>query len=243
MFLKLVKLENKINVIIEYNLYLLVFLLPIQTRLILRAGEINGGYLEYLTISLYGVDILLFLLLMLFVFIKFKNSTFNIRHLTFGYWYIIGALDLFIFISIFFATDIWLALYRYGLFLLGVGLFWLAASADYSRIKLIWALLAGFVCQAGLGIWQFFTQFAFGSKWLGLARHSPADLGASVIELIAPDGVGERWLRAYGGLDHPNVLGGVLVIGILLILSLLIRNSKNEILNSKQIQNPKFKTF
>ena len=56
---------KKIRKIIEYGLYLLVFLLPWQTRWIIKAGMINGGYSEYGTISLYGTDILLIILLMI----------------------------------------------------------------------------------------------------------------------------------------------------------------------------------
>ena len=47
----------------EVLLYLLVFLLPLQTRLIIRPGMVNFGYLEYGTISLYVTDIILVVLL------------------------------------------------------------------------------------------------------------------------------------------------------------------------------------
>jgi O-antigen ligase len=46
------------NKTIELGIYLLVFLLPIQTRLIIRPGEVNGRYSEYLTVSLYATDLL-----------------------------------------------------------------------------------------------------------------------------------------------------------------------------------------
>ena len=63
----------KTEKIISFGLYLLVFLLPWQTRWIIRAGEINGGYWEYGTISLYGTDVLLFLLLVLFSYFVLQN--------------------------------------------------------------------------------------------------------------------------------------------------------------------------
>ena len=72
--------QKKLNKIIEYGLYLLVFLLPIQTRWIIKAGELN----EYGTISLYGTDILLIILAVLFIVAKFQilnkiqNSKFKI---------------------------------------------------------------------------------------------------------------------------------------------------------------------
>ena len=232
---------KNINKIIEYGLYLLVFILPVQTRWIIKAGEINGGYSEYNTISLFGSDILLSALLFLFVIYKFQTgnkSEINPKFQIQNYWRFIAALELFIFISIFFAPDKLLAVYKYGVFLLGVGFFWLIAGANYNKVKLIFSLLAGILSQAILGIWQFLTQSSFSSKWLGLAAHKAGELGVSVIEVIGSDGVGERWLRAYGGLDHPNVLGGLLAVGILLIVASSLRTNKDK----NQTQNSKLKT-
>ena len=230
---------------IEYGLYLLVFLLPIQTRWIIKAGELG----EYGTISLYGTDILLILLLSLFIVFKSQipnpksqiNYKSQIPNPKYRIWFLIAGLELMVFISIFFADDKLIAVYRYGLFLLGVGLFWLIISANYNKIKLVYSLLAGIFLQACLGIWQFLTQSSFACKWLGLAQHNAGDLGVSVVEAISSiDGIAERWLRAYGGLDHPNVLGGLLVVGLLLIVGLLVINSKYQIPNNKQIPNIKF---
>jgi O-antigen ligase len=212
--------------IIEYGFYLLVCLLPWQTRLIIHSGEINGGYNEYLSISLYGVDILLAIIICLFVFLKFSifNFQINSKAKISTIWWLIAGMELFVFISIFSASDKVLALYRYGVFLLGIGLFWLASSVAYSKVKLIYSLLAGIFIQAILGIYQFLSQSIFANKWLGVATHNPADLGVSVVETLD----GARWLRAYGSLDHPNILGGVLAVGIILAIFLLIRRDNVE---------------
>jgi len=109
----------KLEKIIEYGLYLLVFLLPLQTRWIIKLGEI-----EYWTYSLYAIDILLLAILLLFAIYAFRKREFSIFSSQFSkIWYAIIILDIFIFISIFFATDKWLSLYKYSWFLLGVGLF------------------------------------------------------------------------------------------------------------------------
>jgi O-antigen ligase len=233
---------KRLDKIIEYGLYLLVFLLPIQTRWIIKAGELNGGYSEYGTISLYGTDILLIILIALFGYSKIGNWKLEIACLRRQgnwklnyYWWLIAGLELMIFISIFVAPDKLVAIFGYLRFLLGIGLFWLIISANFSRIKLIVSLLLGIMGQAWLGIWQFLAQDSFSCKWLGLAMHHAGSLGTSVVETLA----GERWLRAYGGLDHPNMLGGLLVIGILLTVLLLVINHKFQIPNSKQITNYK----
>ncbi len=200
---------------IEYGLYLLAFTLPLGTRWIIKAGET-----EYLTYSLYGTDILLVLLLALFLFYKSQipnpNNQTNPKSQITNI--LIAGLMVVSFASIFFAIDKPLAVFKFGWLILGAGLFWLVSRAAYERAKLIWSLLAGLALQSLLALWQFLTQSAFSNKWLGLASHRAADLGASVVETIGADGVGERWLRAYGGFDHPNILGGVMAVGVLLLV-------------------------
>ena len=78
------------------------------------------------------------------------------------------------------------------------------------------AFLAGATLQAVLGIYQFLTQSSFASTLLGMAAHDPAALGTAVVEFSD-----ERWLRAYGGLPHPNVLGGYLMVALVMLLHYL----------------------
>jgi len=252
---------------IEYGLYLLVFLLPLGTRWIIRAGET-----EYLTYSLYGTDILLVLLLALFAVLSFRLQRSGRRNPLYSEfsplsdsssrslvgmtikksarndkigWFFIFGLVFTSAVSVFFALDKALALYKFGWLVLGAGLFWLVSQAAYSRVKLVGSLLVGLGFQAGLGIWQFLAQATFANKWLGLALHRASDLGTSVVETVGADGVGERWLRAYGGLDHPNMLGGMLAIGILLLIGQYIKFpiSNNQFPNKFQISNFKFQNY
>jgi len=220
--------------IIKYGLYLLAFLLPLQARWIVEAGNLNGEYFEYRSISLYGVDILLIVILLFFIIQKilnYKSETLNKFKINW-YWWVIAGLELFTIVSIFFASDKSVAFYTYFKFLLGVGFFWLILKANHNKIKLIISFVLGASVQALIGIWQFFTQSDFANKWLGMALHKVDVPGTSVVGTVE----GARFLRAYGGLDHPNVLGGLLAIAIIfLILSRI--NSKCEILDTKQIKN------
>ena len=216
--------------LIEYGLCLLVFLLPLQTRWIIRPGELNGGYFEYGTISLYVTDIVLLAILLLFAIDLFKNkkiqnskftrqaSTGKIQNSSI----ILAGLELIVFISCCFADNKLVAFYKYAWFFLGVGFFFLIVKANYSRLKLLFSFFFGVFISASLGIWQFLNQNSFANKWLGLAKHDPAEPGVSVIEVIGNLGIGDRWLRAYGALDHPNMLGGLLVVGMLMLISVII---------------------
>ena len=98
----------------------------------------------------------------------------------------------------------------------------------YSQFRLVYAFLLGAFFQSMLGLWQFFGQSSFSSKWLGIALHYPYEAGVSVVE--SPGG---RFLRAYGGLDHPNILGGFLAIASLVAIAVMIhahiRGRKNEV--------------
>ncbi len=215
---------------IEYLGYLFVFILPWQVKLIFRPGETN-----YSEISLYFSHALLLLLLFLFLWLhlKEKNSEDECKPII----YSLAALELFVFISIFFAPDKLLAFYRYFIFLAGLSLFFIIRSGTtlrnyqdslFNKLTLIYSLLASVLLQSILGIYQFLTQSSFACKYLGLAAHNPATLGTAVVETA-----NGRWLRAYGGLDHPNILGGVLAISLIFTAYLL---AKKKMLNThKQV--------
>jgi len=214
--------------IMEYDLCLLIFLLPWQTRWMIKLGELNGGYWEYGTMSIYFTDILLLLILLVFIIRRFFQQELRIKNYELrimNFWWLIGGLELFIFISIFFATDWKLALYGYGRFLLAIGLFFLLTQIKYDKIKLYWSIVAAGCVQSVLAMQQMFTQRVFASKWLGMAAQDPASLGVSVVETEL-----RRWLRAYGSLPHPNMLGGFLVVCLLIniILYFALLKNKNE---------------
>ena len=214
--------------ITEYLSYLFVFILPWQTKLIFRPSETN-----YSEISLYLSHGLLILILFLFLGIRRleKNEESEYRPLV----YSLAALELFIFISIFFAPDKLLAFYRYFIFLAGLSLFFIFRSGTtlrnyedtlFNKAALIYSLLTSVLFQAILGIYQFLTQTSFANKYLGLAAHNPSTLGTAVIETA-----NGRWLRAYGGFDHPNILGGVLAISLIFTAYFL---AKKKMLNTRK---------
>src|SRR3989339_860651 len=65
-----------IKKILNYLILLLIFLLPLQTRYINEYGSLNGGYWEYGTFSLYGTQILLWLIVLIFGINKFFKKEF-----------------------------------------------------------------------------------------------------------------------------------------------------------------------
>lgn len=214
---KLIKLFKRL---IAYSFYSFVFLLPWQTKLILRGDVVN-----FREISLYISTVFLIISLFLLFFYKIKWTKDETR--VSGLWLSLTGLEVFILLSFFFASDQVLAFYHYVLILLGIGLFYLLREGNdkyqyeesiLDETKIIYTFLVSIFFQASLGIYQFLSQSAFAWKYLGLAEHNPNVLGTAVVESVSG-----RWLRAYGGFDHPNVFGGVLAITLLVAVYLLAR--------------------
>lgn len=206
--------------IIEYGLYLFVFLLPRQTRLILVEGNLNG-YWEYGTIGIYATEILLWAIFLLtavwWVVDRIKDPRPRGARLAQLRWaakskFVFVFLCLFVFwslLSIFWADSKSLALYAWHWLLEGAGLFLVLQIIKVDIVKLVWAFVLAALIQGGLGVWQFLSQSTFASKWLGMALHDPSASGTFVVETAL-----RRWLRAYGSLPHPNILASFLTVAM-----------------------------
>ncbi|MFA4818357.1 MAG: O-antigen ligase family protein [Patescibacteria group bacterium] len=231
-----------LNQVREYGFYLLVFILPWQTRWIIRDPLIGGEVWEYGRVSLYGWDIVLIVLLLISLLAvgqmvkNFKFLIFNFKS-NFKWSFKIFKnpvlvyllLLLFTFTSIGWAGDKVLTLYWLGR-IAEVGALWWLIKFIKPRLSVVcWSLVAAGTVQALWAIGQFITQSTFASKWLGVAVHPITQYGTSVVLTDAG-----RWLRAYAGQVHPNVLGGLLVVTCLATI-LLISRIKNYELRIKNI--------
>lgn len=199
------------NKIAKFFLYLWLLIWPWQTKLILRTSDS-----PYLEISLFLSLVVLLIPLTIWSRQIFKEDYWRFEKGKTKPWWWIGlvSLELITFFSIFWAPDIYLALYRYIVLVFGILLFYVIRRTDFVSAKLVIRyFLIGLIAPSLLAIWQFVMQGAVANKYLGLAYHSADVLGASVVET----GAG-RFLRAYGSFDHPNILGGVMVLGIILVL-------------------------
>lgn len=197
--------------IAQFFLYLWLLIWPWQTKLILRSAD--SPYLEisfFLSLGLLLVPIIIWSYSIFESdYWRFKKGMTNPK-----WWVGLIIFELVTFASIFWADDKLLALYRYLILVYGILLFYIIKNSELVKIKLVVRyFLIGLIPSALLAIWQFFTQSTIATKYLGLAYHSASVLGDAVIE-----SGGSRYLRAYGSFDHPNILGGLMVLGILLVL-------------------------
>jgi O-antigen ligase len=83
------------------------------------------------------------------------------------------------------------------------------SCAEWSSVSMAFALLIGLVLHSAVG----FAQLAV----LPVVSIVPQNSGISVVFNGA-----EHWLRVYGISSHPNLLGGHLAVGVILILGLII---------------------
>jgi len=197
-----------------------LFLLPWQTRLIISSGSLNGEYWEYGTISLYAIDILLIVLI---AFCLFGAKPLSNKKILLPVLLIGLALA-----NIFSSFNPALSAFHWLWMLLALALYFALKHHGFDYKKLALAFVAGAAVAGIFGVWQFSSQSAPASKWFGLAEHQPAELGVSVIEAVAPDGVIERWLRAYGPFDHPNILGGYLALALIIAMLLALKINPKE---------------
>jgi len=211
------KIQNFIQDKIQYLLYLFVFLLPWQTRWIFKDAMINGEVWEYGRMSLYALDVVFLLLLSCYLAILLKRKFLKEK---FSQIFIPYSLFLIpVIVNILIAGDKSLAIYWWLRIFQGIVLIWLIKKIDFSKYKLVLSFVISVAISAGLGIYQFFTQNVFASKWLGMASQLPEKLGTSVIEIN-----GERWLRAYGSFSHPNILGAMCLLSLVLLFWIFIKN-------------------
>jgi len=229
---------------LEYLAFLIIFILPWQTRFIYNFDPSNKC--EYLNYSLYLTDILLIFLIFfhLTTFIKNKNyKIFDIKflinkiktHKAKKYFLLIQKnlffnliiFEILLILSIIQSENAMISAYKIWHHILGLIFFFLLNSLKIDFKKILISFCLGLLLPACLGIYQFLTQNDFENKWLGLAIHDASQSGISVIETSD----NKRFLRSYGSLEHPNILGGTLMLGIFFLIY-LYKNTKNTLLAS-----------
>lgn len=194
-------MKNKLaNKAFKTLLAIFVVLIPFQTRWIFYDWKLEGQIWEYGRISIYLSMAILLLAAIFFLLANKKEIYFSKdRYLYFLFIYslFIGFISPVPAVSFYYLAIIYLAaLFAYLIKFL----------PKYFVFK---ALLFSGSIQAAIAMWQLLSQQVVASKWLGVASHLPETLGTSVVEVG-----GERLLRAYGTLPHPNILGGFLLVAL-----------------------------
>lgn len=184
-----------------------LLLLPFQTRYIFSPGIINDTSWEYGTLSIYISDIALAILTFFWILYS-QQSSFPKKPLS-NMSLTIAALWLITFSSLVWSKNHNLAAFGIVQLTKAALVFFIFRSLSLSKTFLAWLIVISGVIQSTFALLQFIIQRVFASTLLGISEQLPPTLGVSVIETNAG-----RFLRAYGTLPHPNILGGFLVVCI-----------------------------
>lgn len=199
-----------------------VVLSPFRARIELLARPSPPVYGDFTDVLLFASDITILLTLGLWL----VSLTGRPRHVTFGPRFLVwpaAGLLVVAWLGAPFSIDPGLAAYQAGRLVV------LALFALYVLNEIHWPahLLmpvgAMVVVQAVVGLGQVLTQGSLGLAVLGELRLAPS-LPVSVVTAV--DGM--RTLRAYGLTDHPNILGGLLAIAVLLVTGATVAASGDE---------------
>lgn len=208
-------MKKTIQNLTKWGMLLLVFLIPLQTRWIIKEGVLASGTWEYGTISLYGVDILFLIVFIFFLvcyegeetLLRFRGAIKKLSSIGFT----LIAFLIISFLSIYWASNKEVAIASFIRVAEGAGLFWIIWKMAWKKQAMI-AWISSAVVQSIFAIWQMIVQYIPANKWLGLAAQDPSVLGTPVIETAVL-----RSLRAFGSFSHPNILGGFLVLGLVFL--------------------------
>ena len=194
-------------------LMLTLFFLPFQTQWIIREGWMATSVWQYGTLSFFISDALIIALIIAIIvqWLRGPRSSIIPRAESRSAFLAMIVFMIWSFLSIWWSLDRWVALWHAAWVLEAGALGFIVFYNRCYRRVMIWSFLIGALFQACIGVTQFVTQMSYASTIMGWALHNPADLGTSVIDT----GI-RRWLRAYGGMPHPNIFGGFMAISLLL---------------------------
>jgi hypothetical protein len=205
-----------------------VFALPFQTMWLIREVFVLDEKWQYASFGVYVSDILL-VVLAISLFRKYvllgAFDTKNLcrffrqdkpRAIAIGSFFL---LVLWSFLSALWAKDVMMAISFSTTLFLGWIACVVAISGVVPRKMAVVAFVVALVIHSGIGIFQFLAQYSPPITMLGMAQHDPSQAGVSVIKTD-----NTRWLRSYGGLQHPNIFGGALAVAMVLIVSVFVVN-------------------
>ncbi len=195
-----------------------------QARIVIDPRYVRGVFWEYGSISLYAHEVVLLIVLAVWLIVlvvsgdlwlvvkKISVSITGVQHFLA---LAICLLILWLVGGVFWSVDPLVTVSRLVhivLSALGVGVL-VYYKVSWQSVAVM--LVAGEVAQGLLAINQTIDQVVIGSTYFGISPQIPWQYGTSVI--LYDQG---RWLRAYGSLPHPNILGGISAIVTLLAVAL-----------------------
>jgi len=206
--------------------YLLLFAIPLQVRKILYYPEFLFN--EWQAVSVYATDLLLIILFLFWAYVRFTKK-YHVSSIMYqgGFRsfipntkYLIHKCDFFLIafivvagLSIFKSSAQYLSVYHFIKLVEFVLFYFYIKNYAIYRFSILGsslALIAGGVVQSIVAIIQFLKQSSIGLGIVGESVIGPNMRGVAVFYNFA----GEKIMRAYGTLPHPNILATYLFLAI-----------------------------
>lgn len=190
-----------------------VILIPLRLRFLTFPRPQPPVYADFTDFIFFASDLMMLATLMIWIFsLRFKPGgiAWGSPFLTVP----LAGITLVSMFSVLFSADVGLSFYHLIRLILLFG-FYLFVINEIRNLSLIIAPLAIQISiQAIVAIVQILAQQSVGLSQLGEIDLDPSWSGVSI---VWAEGI--RSLRAYGLTDHPNILGGCLAFGLILLAS------------------------
>src|SRR5688572_3406874 len=158
----------------------LIAFAPSGTRYIMKTGSIAGHAVEPGTVSVFGMQLVAMLFVALVFFAGGWKGLVDAVRRPAGMF--AACVAVFAVLSSFQAQDALAGLASALYAVTAVAVFIAIVMFRPNAREVLTGFVGGAVFQFALGGYQFYTQSAFASKWLGMAMHSAEQLGAFVVE-------------------------------------------------------------
>ncbi len=203
----------------QFSLGLTIILIPFRYRVVLQQRPTPPLYADYTDFLFFASDLFALTTLLLWgihLALARKRVKPGPLFLTIP----LVALTGLGFVSTLFSLDAPLSLYNAIRLLLVGGLYFYLVNQPWSLRGIFLPVGIQLLIQAVVAVTQFLRQRSLGLTALDEYALDPAWNGVSVVSW------GEsRLLRAYGLTDHPNILGGCLAFGLLILVTWYLQTS------------------
>lgn len=200
----------------------LLILIPFRLRLVLLERPIGTLYGDYTDFLLFPSQLALMFTLSVWLLDKTIHKQ-SFKPVPFFVTVPLIALTLISAISILASLDWQLSVYHVIFLVLLLGFVYYIVDNVRNPGDVALPIALQLAIQSGVGISQFLNQRDTGLQLAGEYVLCPATAGVSVVT-----SADQRWLRAYGLSDHPNILGGCLAFGLLLLLGHVLYAEKRK---------------
>jgi len=196
----------------QISFILTIILIPFRLRTVIQSRPTPPLYSDYTDFLFFPADGFMLLTVSFWAFsllIHPRKISLGARIVTLP----LAGVTVMGWISTLFSLDPALSLYHAVRMVFLLFFYFYLLNEVSSPLAIIPAAAIQIAIQAIVGSAQVLEQHSIGLKLFGEHELDPAWHGISIYSIN-----GVRWLRAYGLSDHPNILGGCLALGLLLLL-------------------------